>query len=320
MLGNNSYVLYAIVAVGIFTVYMAIVNIFRSDRMKNKVRSANDSFIAQEEDDELGAPAFALFCENLLGIFGINPKADKALVMQLQQGGITSQYGPAYYMFFKKFIQPLLLVAGAFFFVRMLTVAGTTTSHKLLDLIVGLMLMIAGIMGASLYVTNKKQNRQKVLLRLFPEVLDLMLVCIESGLGLDAALAKCSQEMQKTHSVVTSELDRTRLELSVLSDRVQALQNLADRTEIIPFKSLVSALIQTEKFGTSLVDTLRVLSEDQRTARLLNAENKAARIPVLITIPLILCILPAFIMIILGPPIVRVIDQGGIFGAATPGR
>jgi tight adherence protein C len=86
----------------------------------------------------------------------------------------------------------------------------------------------------------------------------------------------------------------------------------------VPFKSLVAALVQTERFGTSLLDTLRVLSDDIRTSRLMLAETRAARIPVLITIPLIFCMMPAFVMIILGPPIVKVIEQGGIFGDRGP--
>ena len=145
-------------------------------------------------------------------------------------------------------------------------------------------------------------------------MLDLMLVCIESGLGLDAALNRVCKEMRSMYPPLVAELDRTRLELTMLGDRVIALQNLADRTEITPFRTLVSSLIQTEKFGTSLVETLRVLAEEIRTTRLFSAEQKAARIPVLITIPLILCILPAFIMIIIAPPLVKVMSNGGIFG------
>jgi tight adherence protein C len=165
-----------------------------------------------------------------------------------------------------------------------------------------------------MYVGNLKKKRQQVLLNSFPETLDLLLVCIEAGLGLDAALSRVCRELRGMHPDVVAEFDRTRLELTMLNDRTRALQNLGDRTEVVPFKSLVSSLIQTEQFGTSLVDTLRVLAEEQRLTRLYTAEQKAARIPVLITIPLILFIMPAFIMIIIGPPIIRVMSNGGIFG------
>lgn len=317
---DNQYIIYAVIVVGVFTAYMAVVNIFRSDRMKTRVKTATDG-LYQEIEEEESTPPFALFCESILKVIGINVRAQKDLTMMLAQAGITNPHGVTYYLFFKRIVQPILLLLGlALFMKAILFSVGTGLSTKLFRLLVAVMLLGAGVYGANMYVSNRKQHRQHQLLKSFPEVLDLLLVCIESGLGLDAALMRTCREMQNTHPDIAGELERTRMELTMLSDRVQALQNLADRTEIVPFKSLVSALIQTEKFGTSLVDTLRVLSEDQRVARLLNAENKAARIPVLITIPLIVCILPAFIMIILGPPIIRVVQNGGIFGSASANR
>ena len=90
--------------------------------------------------------------------------------------------------------------------------------------------------------------------------------------------------------------------------------NLGERTNLVPFRSLVASLIQTEKFGTSLTDTLRVLSEDYRLTRLMLAEQKAGRLPVMMTIPLILLLMPAFVAIILAPPFIRLSQQGGVFG------
>lgn len=316
----NEYVIYAIIAVGIFTAYMAIVNIFRADRMKKRVHSAGGgAYPLGMGEEEEAPPMTAMLCENLVKLTGVEPQLQKDVTLQLGQAGIQSPHAVWYYLFFKRFIQPLLLVLGGFFFLKMLLSTQMTGMSRLLTLLIAMIFLVIGMFGAKLYVTNKKQRRQGILLHSFPEVLDLLLVCIEAGLGLDAALSRVSNELRESHPVITSELDRTRLELTIMADRVQALQNLGDRTEIVPFKSLVSALIQTEKFGTSLVDTLRVLSDDQRATRLLAAENRAARLPVLITVPIILCIfLPFFLVIILGPPIVRVIEQGGIFGKATP--
>jgi tight adherence protein C len=100
----------------------------------------------------------------------------------------------------------------------------------------------------------------------------------------------------------------------LLNDRPKALMNLGERTNLVPFRSLVASLIQTEKFGTSLTDTLRVLSEDYRLTRLMLAEQKAGRLPVMMTIPLILLLMPAFVAIILAPPFIRLSQQGGVFG------
>ena len=108
---------------------------------------------------------------------------------------------------------------------------------------------------------------------------------------------------------MAGELNRTRLELTLLNDRVRALMNLGDRTGMVEFRSLVVALVQSERFGTSLTDTLRVLSEEFRLQRMANAEAKAARLPVLMTVPLIFLLMPAFMMIVLGPAIVKVVHR-----------
>lgn len=312
---NTTYIIYAVIAVGIFTAYMALVHIFRRDRLRERLEAAAGPGYALA-DEERTPPLLAMFCENVLSIFGTDVRAQKDLSRQLLAAGITSTHAVSYFLFFKRLIQPILLVLGAIVFVRVIISADLPGLDKLFNLLVAVMLMTIGLFGANLYVTNCKKRRQAALLYSFPEALDLLLVCIESGLGLDAALSRVASETRRSHPEVAYELERTRIELTVKGDRVEALQNLADRTEIVPFKSLVAALIQTEKFGTSLVDTLRVLSEDQRVSRLLAVEARASRLPVLITIPLILCILPAFIMIILGPAVVKVKAQGGIFGGA----
>jgi tight adherence protein C len=313
---NATYLTYALIAVGIFTAYMAIVHMLRRDPMRQRLQTA--ALGSYGMDEEAPTPAGAVFLQGLLKVFGVDVHAQKDLQLLLAQAGIRSPYGVTYFLFFKRFVQPVLLVIGGILFLKVIISTGVPMLTKALHLMLSLLMLTFGLFGANLYVTNRKQRRQQVLLHSFPEALDLLLVCIESGLGLDAALARVCNELKKTHPEVAYEFERTRTELTVLPDRSQALQNLGERTEIVPFKSLVAALIQTEKFGTSLLDTLRVLSEDQRSTRLLTAETRAARIPVLITIPLIFCILPSFIIIILGPPIIKVMDQGGIFGSATP--
>ncbi len=310
---NTEYIIYALMVVGVFTIYMALVHIFKPDAKKSRLqRTAADAFY--EAQEEKVTPPFASLCAALLLLTGVDVKKQKELAVTLSQAGLNSPYAVHYFLFFKRIVQPVILLFGVFLFIQGITSVGLSGPKKAVLMMGGAFCTIIGLFGASLYVNNARQKRQKKLLRSFPEGLDLLLVCIESGLGLDAALGRVCAEMSNAHPELGQELERTRIELTVMSDRAQALQNLAERTQILPFKSLVAALIQTEKFGTSLLETLRVLSEDQRVTRLLNAENKAAKIPVLITIPLIFCIMPAFMIIILGPPIVRVIDQGGIMG------
>ena len=306
---TKDYITYAIIAVGVFTFYMAVLNIFKPNKSNNRLKNTADSPYAVDSIDgiENQAPALVQFYEKFFAKNEKNEPARKKLALEIMQAGISSPHAIAYYILFQKFAQPLFLIASVAMLFNSFSSSGVMAI--LARLIFTGTLFIVGLRGAQLYVTNRRKKRQEVLTESFPEVLDLLLVCIESGLGLDAALNRVCKELRTLHPGVIEELDRTRLELTMLNDRVVALQNLADRSEIIPFKTLVSALIQTEKFGTSLTDTLRVLSEEQRLVRLYTAEQRAARIPVLITIPLILFIMPAFIMIILGPPLVKVINQ-----------
>jgi tight adherence protein C len=315
---QNSYIAYAIIAVGVFTAYMAFVQLFKRNRLRERLLTV-DSY--DVEDDDAVPPVSASLFAGTLAVFGTNVKDQKPVALMLSQAGITSRYAVTYYLFFKNVVQPVLLVLGGILLAKtLLTGAGLPLMAKSFRMLSALMLITGGLFGAKLYVQNRKQRHQQILNRSFPEALDLLLVCIESGLGLDAALTRVCAELRRSHPEITAELDRTRAELTIMNDRSQALQNLADRTDIVPFRSLAAALMQTEKFGTSLVDTLRVLSEDMRITRLLGAENRAARIPVLITIPLIFCILPAFVMVILGPAYVKVEQQGGIFGEKNPNK
>lgn len=248
--------------------------------------------------------------EGLLSSFGIDvEKAAAKLKVRFSQAGILSPDAPIYYLFFQRIASILLVGIGLLFWA-----SNASGMEFILHAMLGTIIIVIGLFGPYLYIENMIVKRAKLLQNSFPDALDLLLVCVESGLALDAAMARVCAELGSAHPEITQELNRTRLELALLNDRVQALNNLSERTGLISFRSLVAALIQTEKFGTSLADTLRVLSEDFRMMRLLDAENRAGRIPTLMTIPLITLLLPAFILIILGPSIIRVMAQGGIFG------
>ena len=182
----------------------------------------------------------------------------------------------------------------------------------LLEYALAFAIAFIGLFGADVWIKNMQDKRKQVLQHSFPDALDLLLACVESGLALDGALLRVCRELGRAHPEITYELNRTRIELSLLNDRAQALNNLADRNGMLAFRTLVTSLLQSEKFGTSLTDTLRVMSEDYRTQRLVKAEEKAGRLPALMTIPLILFLLPALMLIILGPA------GMGIFAAFHP--
>jgi tight adherence protein C len=225
--------------------------------------------------------------------------ASKKLDRKLAQAGIENPDAAAWYLFYQRF--------GAMAMVALAAVLALSAQGRwaMVMVLAALFLAVIGIFGAQLYLKNCIQKRKQVLQRAFPDTLDLLLICVESGLSLDAALARVCNELGRAHPEMMHELNRTRLELNLLNDRVRALMNLGERTDMVAFRSLVASLIQSERFGTSLTDTLRVLSEDFRLLRLADAETRAARIPVLITIPLVMFLLPALLIILLGPAVVK---------------
>jgi tight adherence protein C len=308
----------ALVAIVTFVGYMALDLFFGKKRQSEELSGrilgdeiydedgSGEELLSIEEKRSSGARTLSVLMK-LLGI-DVEKNVDK-LAPRFRHAGINHPDASIYYIFFQRIVSIFLVFLSLLF---LLTDAEGT--QRIMHMLCGAILIILGLFGPSLYLRNAIDKRKKVLQRSFPDALDLLLVCVESGLALDAALGRVCRELDRAHPVITEELNRTRMELTLLNDRTRALMNLGERTDLVAFRSLAAALIQTEKFGTSLTDTLRVLSDDYRQTRLLIAENKANRIPVLITIPLILLLMPAFIMIIMGPAIVRVINQGGIFG------
>lgn len=254
--------------------------------------------------NEISARAQGLL--SLLRGLGVNTdEAIRKLERRFAQAGITSPDGPVYYLFFQRVLSLFLFIIALLFIMK-----GGEGFQKMLNWVMGGGIGIIALFGPHLYIQNKIDHRKKKLERAFPDTLDLLLICVESGLALDAALNRVCNELGRAYPDMTEELNRTRLELALINDRVRALMNLGDRTGMVAFRSLVAALIQSERFGTSLTDTLRVLSEDFRLARLADAEAKAARLPVLLTIPLIFLLMPAFMLIVLGPSIIRFMRSG----------
>ncbi len=156
--------------------------------------------------------------------------------------------------------------------------------------------------------TRVAARQEKIQLAL-PDALDLLVVCVEAGLGLDQAILKTSEELRVTHPDICNELNLVNLELRAGKPRKEALRNLADRTGVEDINGLVSMLIQTDRFGTSIAQSLRVHSDALRTKRRQRAEEKAHKVSVKLVFPLVFLIFPAMFVIILGPGIIKIIKQ-----------
>ena len=168
---------------------------------------------------------------------------------------------------------------------------------------------VAGGLGYYLpvvYVKNRIAKRQQAIGRSWPEALDLLLICVESGMGIESALKKVSEEIGVQCVELAAELSLTTAELSFLQDRHQAYENLSERTGLDAVKAVVASLKQAEKHGTSLGTSLRVLAQENRTARLSLAEKKAAALPPKLTVPMIIFFLPVLFAVIITPAAIQV--------------
>ncbi len=307
----SQYISYALIAVCIFTAYMAMVSLFSKDRNK---RRAEEIAEVLPEQEGYGLTVTAKILKQLLELFGVDLHKQRASVLQLSKAGYNSQRALIYFLFCKRVIQPIVLFIGVYILFQLFFVNRESYKEHLALFITSLLCVGLGSYGGTLFLTNSAQKRTQEFTKTFPDALDMILICVESGLGIDAAFARVCKEMKDSHPIVAAEFERTRFEMTMMSDRVQALQNFGDRAATGAVRTLVSSLIQAERFGTSLVDTMRMIAEEQRTDRMMRAEERAARLPALITLPLILFILPALFMIILGPPVIQVNEQGGLFG------
>ena len=169
-------------------------------------------------------------------------------------------------------------------------------------------LVIAGYKGPELYLKNKSKKRTNEIRKGLPDALDLLVICAEAGLTVDAAFNRVAKELGRAYAELGEEFALTAIELSFLTERRQAFENLAYRVDLDAVRGVVTTMIQTERYGTPLASALRVLSAEFRNERMMRAEEKAARLPAIMTVPLILFILPVLFIVILGPAACSIAD------------
>ncbi len=227
--------------------------------------------------------------------------------LRLIQAGFRSKDAIVVYSF-SKLVSPFIGLAMGIF------VADINWSDPFAEEETWKLLFVIGAayLGArmpDLLIMNRRQKRYLCIQRALADSLDLMLICAEAGLSLVAALDRVARELGQAYPEMAEELGLTSVEIGFLPDRNTALKHLAERVDIQEVRSIVNVLQQTEKYGTPVAQALRVLSKEFRTARMLRAEQKAARLPALLTIPMILFILPTLFVIILTPAMIGVADS-----------
>ena len=176
--------------------------------------------------------------------------------------------------------------------------------------------IFAGYKGPEIFLKNKSKKRTDLIRKGLPDALDLLVICAEAGLTVDAAFNRVAKELGRAYPELGDEFALTAIELSFLTDRKMAFDNLAYRVDLESVAGVVTTMVQTERYGTPLASALRVLSAEFRNERMMRAEEKAARLPAIMTVPLIMFILPVLFIVILGPAACSISDAF----AAKPGR
>ncbi|AIT78908.1 type II secretion system F family protein [Novosphingobium pentaromativorans] len=225
-----------------------------------------------------------------------------ALTEQMQAAGFESPAAARVYTL----VRLVLVVVLPTAMIGLLLLAGSDVSYMKLYFI-GAFSAVMGLYVPNIYVRARAASRRREVLNGFPDALDLMLVCVEAGLGLEAAFDRVGREMVNSHPLVSRLLVTTTLQLRAGATRESALRNMAAMARIDEIASFATLLIQSDKLGTSIAMTLRVYASEMREKRRMRAEEKAHRIPVLISIPLVACMLPTMIGTLMLPAAIRVV-------------
>jgi len=229
---------------------------------------------------------------------------DPKVVDKMAQAGFRGPK-PVTTFYFFRMTTPFIMALLAGGYIYLINDFGLSGTSKLCAVVAA---FVIGFYGPNLYIENIAQKRKSKIMAAFPDALDLLLICVEAGMSIEAAIQKVSQEIGGSSIELAEELSLLTAELSYLPERRQAYEGLAKRTNHPGVKSVAIAMIQAEKYGTPLGTALRVMAKENRDMRLSAAEKKAAALPAQLTVPMILFFLPVLFVAILGPAIIKVQD------------
>jgi tight adherence protein C len=230
---------------------------------------------------------------------------DPKVVDKLAMAGFRGPK-PVTTFYFFRFLMPFVMGAFSTFYIYVVNDFGQPPNIKILICVA---MFVAGYYAPNIYISNAASKRRASIVTAFPDALDLLLICVEAGMSIEAALQKVSQEIGSASIELAEELSLLVAELSYLPERRMAYEGLARRTNYPGIKSVCTAMIQAEKYGTPLGTALRVMAKENRELRLSAAEKKAAALPAQLTVPMIVFFLPVLFVVILGPAILNIMDM-----------
>jgi tight adherence protein C len=224
---------------------------------------------------------------------------------KLARAGMRGPTPAIVFMFFR-FVMPFILFGAALFYLFLVTHFAWSGTMKLGASVAA---ALVGFYVPDLFVSNLIAKRQESIMGAFPDALDLLLICVESGMSVESAFSKVAAEIGQSSAELAEEFALTTAELSYLPDRKQAFENLAKRCGHPGVKQVATALNQAERYGTPMGQALRVCAQENREMRMSEAEKKAAALPAKLTVPMILFFLPALFIVIMGPAILKVMHM-----------
>ncbi|GHA96923.1 type II secretion system protein [Algimonas arctica] len=292
------------------TAYMIVAPLLEGDKMKKRMASVstqrealkgarlkridNDSRSLRNTDKTLARQLVDRFSlERLLEATDLKDK--------LAQAGLRGQ-APIYKFYFFRLVMPCVLAAFGLLFLIILNTPGWSMLQRIAAT---LTLTLLGYYLPAIYVKNLANKRLASIMSVFPDALDLLLICVESGMSVELAFGRVADELAENSVELAEEFHLTTAELSYLSARRAAYENLARRNNHIGIRSVATALIQAERYGTPLGDSLRTMAKENRQMRMMVAEKKAASLPAKLTVPMILFFLPVLFIVILTPAAMR---------------
>lgn len=298
------------------TVLTLALPLLKTDRLSNRLKLVSDrreelrqrqreQFAREKMQLRSGSPAN--FMKQTVEKLNLEQalSAD-AMRQKLVQAGLRGQ-GPLITLIFVRVTLPFvcLVASGVYlYFVNDHGYGGTTR----LTIMLGVALI--GFYAPDMFVSSMVSKRQNSIMMAFPDALDLLLICVEAGMSIEAAFNRVAKEIGGQSVELAEEIGLTTAELSYLQDRRQAYENLGTRTGLTGVKAVCTALIQAERYGTPLGQALRVMAEENRAMRMSAAEKKASALPAKLTVPMILFFLPPLFVVILGPAIMRAMESG----------
>ena len=230
----------------------------------------------------------------------------KKTQIRLMQAGIRAK-DLAFFIIFARFVLPVVLGIGAILLIYVFDFFPAWGWFKKYGFVAAT--LVLSYKAPDIWLSNKVKKRSHAVRKGLPDALDLLVICAEAGLTVDAAFGRVARELGKAYPELGDEFGLTAIELGFLNERRQAFENLAMRVDLEAVRGVVTTMIQTEKYGTPLASALRVLSAEFRNERMMRAEEKAARLPAIMTVPLILFILPTLFIVILGPAACSINDS-----------